>query len=104
MGGTLCVPFARALDWPDPLRGLRDLGYDLLAFDPGEASSDIATLDPGRLGPVALLFGTEGPGLGAEALALSDRSLRIGMQPGVDSLNVSVASGIALHQLRGGPV
>jgi tRNA G18 (ribose-2'-O)-methylase SpoU len=104
MGGTLCVPFARALVWPEPLRELRDLGFELLALDPDEANSDIATLDPDRLGPVALLFGTEGPGLGAEALALSDRRLRIGMQPGVDSLNVSVASGIALHHLRGGTV
>jgi tRNA G18 (ribose-2'-O)-methylase SpoU len=47
---------------------------------------------------VALLLGAEGPGLRAETLA-SCRTLRIPMRAGWDSLNVGVASGIALFWL-----
>lgn len=100
MGGSLCVPFARARDFPEMLSGLRDLGYEILALDPSDASIDIQSVDASGLGPTALLFGTEGPGLSASALAAADRCVRIGMEAGVDSLNVSVAAGIALSLLR----
>ena len=100
MGGSLCVPFARARDFPAMLLGLRDLGYEILAFDPSDGSIDIQSVDVSGLGPTALLFGTEGPGLSASALAGADRCVRIGMEAGVDSLNVSVAAGIALSLLR----
>jgi tRNA G18 (ribose-2'-O)-methylase SpoU len=49
---------------------------------------------------MALLFGTEGPGLSAQALAAADRRVRIAMEEGVDSLNVAVSAGIALSLLR----
>jgi tRNA G18 (ribose-2'-O)-methylase SpoU len=100
MGGSLCVPFARARDFPEMLSGLRDLGYEILALDPAGASIDIQSVDASGLGPTALLFGTEGPGLSASALAGANRCVRIGMEAGVDSLNVSVAAGIALSLLR----
>jgi len=99
MGGSLCVPFARATVLKDLLLGLSDLGYALLALDPDPSGSDLAELDAGSLGPVALLLGTEGEGLTEETLALSDQRLRVEMTPGVDSLNVSVAAAIALHRL-----
>jgi tRNA G18 (ribose-2'-O)-methylase SpoU len=49
-----------------------------------------------RGGRVALVLGPEGPGL---SLAVMERCRPIGipMSGGFDSLNVSVASGIALH-------
>jgi tRNA G18 (ribose-2'-O)-methylase SpoU len=100
MGGSLCVPFARALDLPELLLGLRALDFEVLAFDPGEPGVEIRSLEPSRLGPTALLFGTEGPGLSDRALAAADRRVRIGMETGVDSLNVAVSAGIALSLLR----
>jgi tRNA G18 (ribose-2'-O)-methylase SpoU len=100
MGGTLCVPFARAAEWPALLGSLAELGYEILALDPGEGSAPIEMLEPSAQGPTVLLFGTEGPGLSDGALARSHRRVRIEMEPGVDSLNVSVAAGIALHRLR----
>jgi tRNA G18 (ribose-2'-O)-methylase SpoU len=99
MGGTLCVPYARATDWPGFLDELRALGFEVLAFDPGEPGVALRSLDPKHLGPAALLFGTEGTGLSEAALAASDRRVRIPMEVGVDSLNVSVAAGIALSWL-----
>jgi tRNA G18 (ribose-2'-O)-methylase SpoU len=100
MGGTLCVPFARAAEWPEMLGSLAELGYEIVALDPAEGGAPIETLDPAAQGPTALLLGTEGSGLSDRALASSHRRVRIGMEPGVDSLNVSVAAGIALHRLR----
>lgn len=105
MGGSLCVPFSRTEDWPGFLGSLSDLGYEILAMDPGEGGVEIDQLEAGRDGgsidgPVAILLGTEGEGLSAAAIAASDRRVRIGMQSGVDSLNVAMAAGIALHSLR----
>ena len=102
MGGSLRVPFARASDFDAMLEGLSALGYRLLALDPGPTATDLADLDAGILGPVALLLGTEGEGIRPATLARADRALRIEMEPGVDSLNVSVAAAIALHRLRAG--
>jgi len=102
MGGSLCVPFARAQNLPELLLGLRESGFEVLAFDPAEPGVEIQSLDASGLGPTALLFGTEGSGLSAEALAASDQRVRIAMEEGVDSLNVAVSAGIALSLLRGG--
>ncbi len=99
MGGSLVVPFARAADFDAMLEGLSRLGYTLLALDPG-AEEDLADLDAAALGPSAILLGTEGEGLSKATLGRADRTLRIDMEPEIDSLNVSVASAIALHRLR----
>lgn len=100
MGGSLVVPFARARDLGELLEDLRSAGFEILALDPADASLDLADLKASEIGPAALLLGTEGEGLSGGALAQADRRVRIAMEPGVDSLNVSVAMGIALHRLR----
>jgi tRNA G18 (ribose-2'-O)-methylase SpoU len=118
MGGSLCVPFARTEDFPKMLSELSALGYEVLAFDPGAEgagkmgngvnveSVEISALQQTGvgtampIGPAALLFGTEGPGLSEAALSRSDRRVWIAMEPGVDSLNVGVAAGIGLSMLR----
>jgi tRNA G18 (ribose-2'-O)-methylase SpoU len=48
---------------------------------------------------IALLVGGEGTGLTEEALAAADVAARIPMPGGIDSLNVTVAAGIALSHL-----
>lgn len=50
-------------------------------------------------GPVSLVAGPEWPGLGREA-AVHGRTVRIAIDRRVESLNVAVAVGIALHRLR----
>jgi tRNA G18 (ribose-2'-O)-methylase SpoU len=100
MGATLVVPFARTNDLGSLLDSLRAAGFEVLALDPAREGVRLDGLVAGEIGPAALLVGTEGEGLGAEVLARVDRRVRIAMEPGVDSLNVSVAAGIALHRLR----
>ena len=46
---------------------------------------------------VALLIGSEGPGLSASWLAAADARVRIPMHAGIDSLNVAAAAAIALY-------
>lgn len=103
MGGTLCVPFAKAENLVDLLRGLRALGFAIWAFDPAEPAVDLGSPEAKEPGPLALLFGTEGPGLTQAALAEADLRVRIPMEPGVDSLNVSAAAGIGLFSTRRDP-
>jgi tRNA G18 (ribose-2'-O)-methylase SpoU len=95
LGATLAVPFAHADDWQARLAALRAAGHTIVALTP---SADAVPLDafawPSR--PV-LVVGAEGPGLRAETRAAADVAVRIPMAAGVDSLNASTASGIALH-------
>lgn len=102
VGAVLTVPFARLEGWPADLGRLREAGYALVALTP-DGALEVADLGAARPLPerVALLLGSEGAGLGAAARAAADLAVRIAMAPGVDSLNVAVASGIALHALRG---
>jgi tRNA G18 (ribose-2'-O)-methylase SpoU len=104
MAAALHVPFARlanqAAEWPAALAGLKARGFTIAAFTPAGTGCDLdelaASLGPARL---ALLFGSEGSGLGAASEAVADHRVRIPINPRVDSLNLAVACGIALHRL-----
>lgn len=104
MGHVLGVPFRRLERWPGDLERLRSAGWRILALSPRDDAPDLASIraDPGAR--IALLLGSEGPGLSPPALAAADDRLRIHMPPGrsgdrIDSLNVGMAAGIALHRL-----
>jgi tRNA G18 (ribose-2'-O)-methylase SpoU len=105
MAHSLRVPFAalggESDPWPGCLSRLEQHGFELLALTPQQPSLaiDAYASSPERAPRFALLVGAEGDGLSAGALALSGRRLRISMQPGVDSLNLAVATGIALQRL-----
>ena len=48
---------------------------------------------------MAVLLGSEGPGLTDEAIAAADLAVRIPMSSGVDSLNVATAGAVAFYAL-----
>ncbi|HVH43807.1 MAG TPA: RNA methyltransferase [Labilithrix sp.] len=92
-GAALVVPFARCENADALLDTLAAAKIEPIALTPrGEETID--SLPPA---PRALLLGTEGPGL-PESVLRRTRRVRIDMAPGLDSLNVAVASGIALHE------
>lgn len=101
MGAALRVPFARLEPWPDGLMELRRAGFQVAALSPREPSVTLETFAlTARPRPrLALLVGTEGPGLTAEAERCADVRVRIPIAGLVDSLNLSVATGIALSRL-----
>lgn len=51
-------------------------------------------------GPTAVLLGAEGPGLPPAVLQRSDHTVRIPMTGTAESLNLSVAAGVLLYELR----
>jgi tRNA G18 (ribose-2'-O)-methylase SpoU len=102
MGATVRVPFARFDDWPGGLADVRATGFTLVALSPRRTSKTLDALVESRPARVALLLGTEGGGLSEAALSAADLSVCIPMSDAVDSLNLAVASGIALSRLSHG--
>jgi tRNA G18 (ribose-2'-O)-methylase SpoU len=101
MGHVLRVPFAQMEPWPAALSELRRMGFTIAALTAGvQADTLEAFAATSRDRRVALLVGSEGPGLTGAAERLADTRVRIPMAPGIDSLNLSVAAGIALSALR----
>jgi tRNA G18 (ribose-2'-O)-methylase SpoU len=100
LGHVLRVPFARASAWPAALDAIRAAGFELIALSPSgtERIADVAVTNK-----PALVVGAEGPGLSSAALAAADRTVRIPMASGVDSLNVATAAAIAMQQLLPSP-
>lgn len=77
------------LDWA----GERQL--DVIAIDNTPSSKPIESVDlPAR---VVLLFGQEGPGLTAEAMAGAAATYSIAQYGSTRSINAAVAAGIAMH-------
>lgn len=100
MGAVLQVPWARLPAWPEAGPMIRGAGFELAAFalrGDAEELADFVQDLPARL---ALLFGTEGPGLSRKALGSATRSVRIEMDHGVDSLNVATSAAVALWAVR----
>jgi tRNA G18 (ribose-2'-O)-methylase SpoU len=103
MGATLEVPFTRLASWPSDLALLRRRGFQIAALTPDRGATSLAAYAAtvGRDRPLILLLGAEGSGLTPEALGAADVRVRIPIAPGVDSLNVVVAAGIAMAVLEG---
>ena len=98
MGHVLRVPFSVLAEGSVTGVGrLRSLGFEVVGLTPRPEAEDVRSL--GGRARRALVVGAEGPGLSDAALAACDRLVRIPMAPGVDSLNVSTAAAIALHEL-----
>lgn len=106
MGGTLALPFAKVAAAPPACARLREAGRAVVALTPDLRAEPIAQVSRRLAGrSVALTLGGEDAGLSPAALAAADASCRIPMAPGVDSINVGIAAGIALHrfaELAGG--
>lgn len=99
MGTVLQVPWTRLPAWPEAASILRESGFTVAALALNDASETLQSFAASSPDRIALVFGSEGPGLGREALAAADRIVRIPMRHGVDSLNVAAASAVAIYAL-----
>lgn len=97
MGHVLHVRHARLARWPEQLDDVRAAGFAVVALTPEPTATDIRTIDARAFPRLALMVGSEGPGLTAGALARADARVRIPMAAHVDSLNVATAAAIAFH-------
>lgn len=87
-------------DLPDPtadLGRLRKIGYSIIATSSHRGESVHDTPIARR---VVLVLGSEGHGVSRQVDAVADRRLRIPGTGAVESLNVSVACGILLAEIR----
>lgn len=103
MAASLRVPFARVENWPADLHWLRSQGFMVVALTPHDPADRLESVVSWKR-PLALLAGAEGSGLSAHAHAAADVRIRIPLNAAVDSLNVAVAVGIALHAIAGKPI
>ncbi len=104
MGTVFSLPWTRIDEWPDT-SALKAHGFTVA----GLALSDQAISLPdfcialqsevvqGREPKVALVLGTEGPGMSKQALSQCDQLVKIPLSHGVDSLNVAAAGAVACY-------
>jgi TrmH family RNA methyltransferase len=94
--GALFQHPAMAATWADVDAFRARAGMALWAADAAGAPLGAAPA-PARLG---LVVGNEGAGLSAEARARADHTVALSIASTVESLNVAVATGILLYELR----
>jgi tRNA G18 (ribose-2'-O)-methylase SpoU len=99
MGAVLQLPWTVAEPWPDALQALRSRGWRVAALTPHADAISIDRFAGSDHRRVLLLLGAEGSGLSDDALEAADDRVRIPIAETVDSLNVTVAAGVALHAL-----
>jgi 23S rRNA (guanosine2251-2'-O)-methyltransferase len=96
-GAAETVPFIAVTNLARTLRDLKEAGVWIIGAA-AEAENDLFTTK--FEGPVALVFGAEGTGLRRMTAETCDALVSIPMFGSVESLNVSVASGICLYEAR----
>lgn len=99
-GTVFQVPWTRFRDWRELAPLLRREGIQLAALALREDAVPLEAYAAARPDRVALAFGSEGPGLSAEALDLAEAIVTIPMAGGVDSLNVASTAAVALWALQ----
>ena len=106
MGSVFRTPVVRSASWPGDLEKLKAAGFTIVALTPEPDAIPLPSLEVAATGArFALLVGTEGAGLSDVARQMADLIVQIPMSPGVDSVNLATASGIALYHFasRGAP-
>lgn len=96
MGAVFSLPWTRLDDWHGALPDLSARGFTTVALTLADDSTPIEEAVAG-LDKVALVLGSEGPGLSTRWQAAADRRAIIPMRAGIDSLNVAAASAVACY-------
>ena len=94
-GGAERVPLIVVTNLARSLRDLKDAGVWLTGL---AGESEASLFDQDLRGPAALVLGSEGEGLRRLTRDTCDFLARIPMPGGMESLNVSVAAGVALFE------
>ena len=93
-GSVFRLPLART-KLSESLGWMKDHGFRLI----GTASHKCTPLDQAKLsGPLAIFIGSEGAGLSRDLIKAMDEVVAIPQAPQVESLNVGVATSIALYE------
>ncbi len=99
MGAVFSLPWTRLTDWYDAVPHLSSVGFTTVALS---LDADAIPVSKVRRGDrVALLVGSEGPGLTRRWQDGADVRATIPMAGGIDSLNAAAATAVACYALWG---
>ena len=94
-GALYKLPVVRAQNVKETILYLKNSGLTILAASE-KTEKEYTQVDYNR--PLAIIMGSEGEGISDEYLKLTDEELRIPLLGEIESLNVSVASGVILFE------
>ena len=97
LGAVESVPWRHFETTADAIAAARAVGAQVLALEKTENS--VSLWDAELKFPLALVAGNEAEGLSDEARALCDGTFHLPMMGHKNSLNVSVAFGVALYEV-----
>jgi 23S rRNA (guanosine2251-2'-O)-methyltransferase len=95
-GALYKLPVCRSHNLKESIRLMKDSGLRIIAATE-KAIIDYTTADFTK--PMALIMGSEQDGVSEEYLKLTDEKVRIPILGEIESLNVSVATGILLYEI-----
>ena len=98
LGAEKWMAWENRQDLPCLLRELRQAGVRVIALEKTAKSVDIKKVRKTKK-PLALLVGNEVDGISESIMKFCDQVVHIPMQGRKESLNVSVAAGIAMYML-----
>jgi 23S rRNA (guanosine2251-2'-O)-methyltransferase len=99
LGAEQNVPWEKVSRTVDAIKKLKRAGYRIIALEQTKNSIPYNSLKIGKNAKVALIVGEEVEGLTPRVLGLCDEVIEIRMRGTKESLNVSVAFGIAAFEL-----
>ena len=99
LGAQLSVSWESVDDLEELIRQLKKDGVQIVALEKTQKSVDIKKFKP--IFPMALILGHEVNGVDDQILDLCDNVIEIPMRGQKESLNVSVAAGVAIYELLG---
>jgi 23S rRNA (guanosine2251-2'-O)-methyltransferase len=95
-GALYKLPVIRSENLGNSLRFLKDSGFRIVA---ATEKAELTFQQEKYNHPLAVVLGSEGEGIAADLLKLCDATVRIPVFGEIESLNVSVASGILLYEI-----
>jgi len=98
LGAEHTVPFVQVKQLAPVLKKLKHEGYTVVAVEQDSRATPLFAYKP-KNKKLAIVMGNEVRGLSKAALAYADAIVEIPMRGKKESLNVSVAAGIALFSL-----
>ncbi|NCA75565.1 MAG: 23S rRNA (guanosine(2251)-2'-O)-methyltransferase RlmB [Alphaproteobacteria bacterium] len=94
-GALYKLPVVRSNNLKDTIRFFRESGLKIIA---ATEKSDLNYSKTDLTGPFALIMGSEGEGIAEEYLPMTDVTVQIPLFGEIESLNVSVATGVILFE------
>jgi len=98
IGAEEWIPWEYKEDPMEIIQTMKDEGYSIIALEQSDSAVDICNFDAPE--KICLILGHEVSGVPSEQLILCDHHIYIPMHGKKESINVSVATGIALERLR----